>query len=63
MAENLLTNWSSEIESLMLVPSDGGVFEVEVNGDLIYSKKDTGRHAEAGEVEDLFMKHIKQNQK
>jgi len=46
----------------MLVPSDGGVFEIEVNGDLIYSKKETGRHAEEGEVEDLFMKHLKQNQ-
>lgn len=39
-----------QIESLELIPSSGGVFEVEVNGSLIYSKKATGRHAGTGEV-------------
>jgi predicted Rdx family selenoprotein len=29
-----------------LVPSGGGVFEVSRDGRLIYSKKQTGRHAE-----------------
>jgi selenoprotein W-related protein len=33
-----------------IVPSRGGVFEVEVDGNLIYSKKATGRHAEYEEV-------------
>lgn len=33
-----------------LVPSSGGVFEVTLNNDLVYSKKQTGRHAEEGEV-------------
>ena len=32
----------------------GGVFGVEVDGDLIYSKKGNGRHAEPGEVLQLF---------
>ena len=26
------------------IPSDGGVFDVEVDGSLIYSKHETGRH-------------------
>jgi predicted Rdx family selenoprotein len=26
------------------VPSDGGIFDVEVDGSLIWSKFDTGRH-------------------
>lgn len=34
----------------MIVPSGGGVFEVTVDGDLVYSKKATGRHAEYDEV-------------
>ena len=34
----------------MIVPSRGGVFEVEVDGDLVYSKKATGRHAEYDEI-------------
>jgi len=29
-----------------LIPSRGGVFEVTVDGDLVYSKKATGRHAD-----------------
>ena len=32
------------------MPSKGGVFEVTIDGDLIYSKKASGRHAKAGEV-------------
>jgi selenoprotein W-related protein len=34
----------------VIVPSKGGVFEVELDGQLIYSKKNTGRHAEYDEV-------------
>jgi selenoprotein W-related protein len=33
-----------------LVPSSGGVFEVEVDGKLVFSKKASRRHAEPGEV-------------
>ena len=34
----------------MIIPSRGGVFEVVVDGELIYSKKATGRHAEPDEI-------------
>jgi selenoprotein W-related protein len=43
-----------EIETLTLIPSDGGRFEVVVNGNLIYSKLQTNRHAENGEVAGLI---------
>jgi selenoprotein W-related protein len=36
------------------VPSSGGVFDVEVDGELLFSKKQVGRHAEAGEVVSAF---------
>jgi selenoprotein W-related protein len=48
-----------EIETLTLVPSAGGRFEVEVNGQLVYSKLETGRHAEPGEVVGLVKKLLK----
>jgi selenoprotein W-related protein len=32
------------------VPSSGGAFEVQVDGTVVFSKKQTGRHAEPGEV-------------
>jgi selenoprotein W-related protein len=33
-----------------LIPSSGGVFEVTVDGELVFSKKASRRHAEPGEV-------------
>jgi selenoprotein W-related protein len=48
------------IKSLTLIPSSGGAFEVTVNGKLIYSKKQTGRHAEPGEVKALVRKFIEE---
>jgi selT/selW/selH-like putative selenoprotein len=33
-----------------LIESSGGVFEIEKDGELVYSKKRTGRHAEWDEV-------------
>jgi predicted Rdx family selenoprotein len=35
-----------------------GVFDVEVDGELIYSKYQTGRHAKDGEVLRLFRERI-----
>jgi selenoprotein W-related protein len=33
-----------------LIPGGGGVFEVKVDGELVFSKKALGRHARPGEV-------------
>jgi len=37
-----------------LIASGGGVFEVLVDNELVYSKKATGRHADPGEVARLI---------
>ena len=37
-----------------LIESSGGLFEVIIDGDLIFSKKQLDRHAEPGEVLDLL---------
>ena len=34
---------------MTLIPSEGGRFEVEVNGTLLFSKLNSGRHAQPGE--------------
>ncbi len=39
------------VASWRLIPSSGGVFDVVVNGELVFSKKTVGRHAEPGEVQ------------
>ena len=33
-----------------LVEASGGLFEVTIDGDLVFSKRALGRHAEPGEV-------------
>jgi selenoprotein W-related protein len=37
-----------------LIPSSGGVFDVKLDGELVFSKKASRRHAEPGEVLDLI---------
>ena len=56
--DELLKGYEHVIESVALIPSDGGRFEVSVNGDLIYSKLQSKRHAEAGEVVKLIHKMV-----
>lgn len=56
----MLDKYEDKIEALTLVPSDGGRFELTVNGELLYSKLATHRHVEPGEVELLIGKYIKE---
>ncbi|MBI5158341.1 MAG: hypothetical protein HZA58_10100 [Acidimicrobiia bacterium] len=50
MVDSLLEEFETDIVAIGLIPSKGGVFEVIVDGDLIYSKKATGVHAEYEDV-------------
>ncbi len=63
MTTELLEKYESLIESITLLPSSGGVYEVTVNDQLLYSKKATGRHAEPGEVAKLVGKFVKETVK
>ena len=54
MTDELLKNYTHAIQSLTLIPSSQGRFEVIVDDELVFSKKAIGRHAEAGEVAKLF---------
>ena len=56
--DELLKNYEHMIEKITLVPSDGGKFEVTANGRLLYSKLETHRHAEPGEVLGLVRKIV-----
>jgi len=54
--DEVLSNRKIEyfVKDWTLIPSGGGKFEVTVNDDLVYSKKQLGRHAEVGEVHDII---------
>jgi len=58
LEKDLLKEFEHLIESVTLIPSDGGRFEVRVNGELIYSKLQTKRHAGPGEVVGLVSKIV-----
>ena len=55
-ASDLLSNYQHVIERLTLSTGTRGIFDVTVDGDLIYSKDQTGRHDEPGEIVSLFEK-------
>ncbi len=51
LAEKILKTKKQDVASLELVPGSGGVFEVFVNGKLVFSKEKEGRFPEWHEVE------------
>lgn len=48
----MLDKSSDKISEVTLIPSSGGVFEVTLGGDLVYSKKATGEFPEPKQVLD-----------
>ena len=58
LVDELLKDYEHVIESVALIPSDEGRFEVSVNGQLVFSKLQLKRHAEAGEVVKIISKIV-----
>ena len=56
LTKNLLNEHKNLIDEITLIPSSGGVFEVDFEGKNIFSKKYMDRHPEEDEVEDLIRK-------
>jgi len=54
LANELLGKYKNKISSLELIPSSGGVHEITMDGNLIFSKKETGRHPEINEIIDMI---------
>ena len=60
MTGDVFEQYENEIETLSIVPSDGGRFEVSLDGELIYSKLEKGRHPEEGEVLKLIGEKVEE---
>jgi selenoprotein W-related protein len=59
MAQELLTTFAEELGSVTLTPdATGGVFEVRVEGDLIWSRKERGRFPEITELKRLVRDRV-----
>lgn len=50
MAQELLTTFEAEVGEVALVPGSGGIFEVRVDGQTIWSRKERGRFPELAEL-------------
>jgi selenoprotein W-related protein len=59
MAQELLTTFAEEVGSVTLIPDDtGGVFEVRLDGRLIWSRKEHGRFPDIKELKQLVRDQI-----
>ena len=58
MTEVLLKEFEPDIVSWELTPADGGLYEVTVNDELVFSKKALGRHAEIDEVREALARKL-----
>lgn len=54
LAQELLTTFEQDLNSVALKPGTGGIFEITLNGELIFSRKAAGRFPEAKEVKQLI---------
>jgi selenoprotein W-related protein len=54
LAGELLSRWAPIIRTVELVSGSGGRFEITLDGELLFSKKQAGRFPKPGEVAGLF---------
>jgi selenoprotein W-related protein len=50
LAQELLSTFDTDLGEVALVPGTGGIFEVRVDGELVWSRKEQGRFPEAKEL-------------
>ena len=59
MAQELLTTFAEELGSVTLTPDvTGGVFEVRIDGEIVWSRKEAGRFPEIKELKQRVSDHI-----
>jgi selenoprotein W-related protein len=53
MAQELLTTFATDLGEVALLPGSGGVFEVCLDGETLWSRKERGRFPESRELKQL----------
>ncbi len=54
----LLTGWGAALESVDVVAGTGGVFDIHVDGELVFYKKMLGRYPDPDDVLPLIRERI-----
>jgi len=58
MAQELLTTFSTDIGELALMPGTGGVFEIRIQAETVWSRAERGRFPEIKELKQLVRDRI-----
>lgn len=58
LAKNILDEHKNNVEMVSLITSGGGVFEVKIGDELLFSKKELGRFPESDEAEKLIREKL-----
>jgi len=58
MMQELLLTFEADIERVSLIPGSGGIFEVRLNKELLFSRKHAGRFPESKELKQLIRDRI-----
>lgn len=58
LAQELLLTFSTELGEVALVPGQGGVFDVRLDGDLLFSRQQAARFPESKELKRLVRDRI-----
>lgn len=58
LAQELLTTFEAELGEVALLPGTGGIFEIRLNGETVFSRKQEGRFAEAKEIKQRLRDRI-----
>lgn len=58
LAQELLMTFGEELGEVALVPGSGGVFEVRLDGEKLWNKKEAGRFPEPKEIKQLVRDRI-----
>jgi selenoprotein W-related protein len=53
LAQELLSTFEDEVGEVALLPGSGGVFEVRLDGSVLFSNRDAKRLPEAKEIKEL----------
>lgn len=58
LAQELLSTFDTDLGEVALVPGTGGIFEVRVDGEMVWSRKEQGRFPEAKELKQLVRDRV-----
>lgn len=58
MAQELLSTFETELREVALVPGKGGIFDVIVDGELLWSREEKGRFPDIRELKQLVRDRV-----